>query len=294
MSAPSPMADTASGTAARPAYEPTPVRVWRNGPAGDAPAADRNLPDESPVAILYDGATYAVMMATPCDLADFAVGFTLTEGVAAPDQIEEVEVAGHPLGMQVRVWLAPAQGEAVRRRARRLAGPVGCGLCGVESLSEAARPVPRVEMPLSVPPWRILEAMAALAPNQPVHMATRSTHAAGFWHPQRGLVAVREDVGRHNALDKLIGALASDPTCRDSGGRAGAVLLTSRVSVEMVQKTAAAGIPMIVAVSAPTTLAVDAAERAGVTLVAVARRDGFEVFTHPHRIAFEDAQAVCA
>src|SRR5690606_5635426 len=107
-------------TLERTAYEPTPVRVWRAGPPGEAPAADRNLPDESPVAIIYDGATYAVMMATPCDLADFAVGFTLTEGIAAPDQIEEVEVAAHPLGMQVRVWLAPAPGDAVRRRARRL------------------------------------------------------------------------------------------------------------------------------------------------------------------------------
>jgi len=271
-----------------------PVRVWRSGPEGEASAADRNLPDETPVAILYDGATYAVMMATPCDLTDFAVGFTLTEGVARPDQIEEVEVAAHPLGMQVRVWLAPAQAEAVRHRARRLAGPVGCGLCGVESLTEAARPVPRVETPLSVAPGRILEAMAALAPNQPVHMATRSTHAAGFWLPQRGLVTVREDVGRHNALDKLIGALASVPGGDAVAECAGAVLLTSRVSVEMVQKTAAAGIPMIVAVSAPTTLAVDAAERAGVTLVAVARRDGFEVFTHPHRIAFGEAQAACA
>lgn len=220
------------------------------------------------------------MMASPCDLADFAVGFSLTEGVAGPGEIEEIEIAEQDNGIQVRIWLTPGRAEAVRRRARRLAGPVGCGLCGVESLAEASRPVVPVRAPgPSLSPRHILEAMEALTPNQPLHLVTRSTHAAAFWSPLQGLGAVREDVGRHNALDKLIGALAPSPP------RDGAVLLTSRVSVEMVQKTAAAGIPVIVAVSAPTALAVELAEKSGVTLVAIARADGFEVFTHPHRIS---------
>ncbi|MFN4087874.1 MAG: formate dehydrogenase accessory sulfurtransferase FdhD [Alphaproteobacteria bacterium] len=277
---------------ARAAYGRTPSRVWRlNGSARQREAGGfRNIPEEVAVAILYEGATYAVMMATPCDLTDFAIGFSLTEGVVGDaGEIEDIEIVEHDLGMQVRLWLTPARAEAVRGRARRLAGPVGCGLCGVESLAEATRAVPAVAAPLSLAPRLLLDALAALAPNQPMHMATRSTHAAGFWHPQHGLVAVREDVGRHNALDKLIGALAADPVPKGEG----AVLLTSRVSVEMVQKTAVAGIPLIVAVSAPTTLAVRIAEQAGITLVAVARADGFEVFTHPERIAFT-AHAACA
>lgn len=261
----------------RDGFDPAPVRRWC--PAG---AADdfRNIPEEVPVAIVYQGATYAVMMASPGDLVDFAIGFTLTEAVARPGEIEEIEVTEQDNGIQVRIWLTTERAEAVRGRARRLAGPVGCGLCGVESLAEASRPVIPVSAPgPSLFPRHILDAMEALAPNQPLHLATRSTHAAAFWHPRQGLVAVREDVGRHNALDKLIGALARCQT------RDGAVLLTSRVSVEMVQKTASADIPVIVAVSAPTALAVQLAEKSGVTLVAVARADGFEVFTHPHRIA---------
>ena len=261
-----------------PAYLPIPVGSWRNGAMS---AADRNLPEEMPVAILYDGATYAVMMATPCDLADFGIGFSLTEGVVAdPGHIIDLEVAAHELGMQVRMWLSDGSSEALEGRSRRLAGPAGCGLCGIESLAEAARPARPVALSASLAADALLAAMAGLAPRQTMNVATRATHAAAFWHPRDGFVAVREDVGRHNALDKLVGALA----VRQAASRDGAVLLTSRVSVEMVQKTAAAGIPVIVAVSAPTTLAVRTARAAGITLVAVARSDGFEVFTHPERI----------
>ena len=277
MAAPSPhpRADPAPG--ARPA----PRRAWR---ADGGSEGERILPEETPVALVYDASTYAVMMATPADLEDFGVGFTLTEGIgAAVDILGAPEVVAGPLGAEVRLWLAPGRAGALAGRRRRLAGPTGCGLCGIESLEEAARvPLPVVHAPFAVTPAALLAAMADLAPGQTLGGLTRATHAAGFWTPAEGIVAVREDVGRHNALDKLAGALAR--AGRDASG--GVVLLTSRVSVEMVQKAAAVGAPVLAAVSAPTTLAVETAHAAGVTLCAVVRPDGFEVFTHPDRIAW--------
>lgn len=241
----------------------------------------RALPQEKPVAIVYDASTYAVMMATPLDLEDFALGLSLTEGViGSPSEIAAMEVASGALGIEVRVWLAPGQRNAITERRRRLAGPTGCGLCGIDSLAEAARPPPKVSARLRLAPSDILAAMRALETAQVLGASTRAVHGAGFWAPGAGLVALREDVGRHNALDKLAGALATAAV----EGATGAVALTSRVSVEMVQKAAVIGAGVLIAVSAPTTLAVETAKAAGVTLVAVARADGFEVFTHAERI----------
>ncbi len=262
-------------------FRQAPRSAWRDG--GRREGA-REVPTETPVALVHDGSTYAVMMATPADLEDFALGFALTEGVvASPAELVRTEVVHGALGSEARLWLAPDRARALAGRRRRLAGPTGCGLCGIESLEEATRapsPVPAGALRLS--PGQVLAAMAALSDAQALGAATRAVHAAGFWTPAEGLVAMREDVGRHNALDKLVGALAR-------AGRSaaeGAVLLTSRVSVEMVQKAAAAGAPVLVAVSAPTTLALETAERAGLTLVAVARADGFEVFCGEERIAW--------
>jgi FdhD protein len=166
------------------------------------------------------------------------------------------------------------------RRQRRITGPGGCGLCGMDSLAEALRPVPEVGAGSTFTPAEIQAAQASMPEAQQLNMKTRAVHAAAFWTPRRGLIALREDVGRHNALDKLLGAMAS------TGHRAadGIVLLSSRVSVEMVQKAAVLGAPLLVAVSAPTALAVRTAEAAGMTLIGIARSDGFEVFTHPNRI----------
>jgi FdhD protein len=221
------------------------------------------------------------MMATPQDLEDFAIGFSLTEGViAAPDAIESIDVVEEEVGIELRIWLkAPHASEFLGRR-RKMAGPTGCGLCGIESLAEAMRTPPKVGKGRVFTPHEIMTAIGSLAPLQVLNRETRAVHAAGFFDPARGLVALREDVGRHNALDKLAGALARDGATAAQG----IVLLTSRVSVEMVQKSAAIGAPIVVAVSAPTALALRMAEACGMTLVAIAREDGFEVFTHAERV----------
>lgn len=248
---------------------------------GRARTTSRALPEEVPVALVYNGTTQAVMMATPCDLEDFGRGFTRTEGWGTP---ESVEVMTHPDGIEVQMWLPEDMADTLATRRRAMAGPVGCGLCGIDSLEQAVRVVPAVTSTLTLAASDIVQAMDALRGAQALHDKTRAVHGAGFYAPDQGLVAIREDVGRHNALDKLIGAI---PDCTR-----GAVVLTSRVSVEMVQKTAAAGAPVILAVSAPTTLAVRTAEAAGITLVALARNDTFEIFTHPNRIQIEEATDV--
>lgn len=255
-----------------------PRSVWRTN--GFSPG-ERAIPEETAVAFTFNTASYAVMMATPQDLEDFAFGFSLTEGVVSScDAIESVEAVEEDIGIELRIWLkAPHAAEFLGRR-RKMAGPTGCGLCGIESLIEAMRPPSKVRAGLVVAPDQIMTAIESLFPLQVLNHESRAVHAAGFWEPNRGLAAVREDVGRHNALDKLAGAIFREHTTADQG----IVLLTSRVSVEMVQKSAAIGAPIIVAVSAPTALAVRMADAAGITLAAIARKDGFEVFTHAHRV----------
>jgi FdhD protein len=243
----------------------------------------RIVAEETPIAFTYGRQTYAVMMATPSDLEDFAVGFSLTEGViAAPEEITELEIVTHPKGVELRMALCDDRDVALMNRRRKLAGPVGCGLCGVESLDAAITPVRRVESDARVGRDAIFAALGRIRALQTLNLETHAVHGAGFWpFCADDFHAVREDVGRHNALDKLCGALAREG--RDARG--GAVFLTSRVSIEMVQKSAAMNAPVLVAMSAPTALAIRTAGDAGITLAAVARDDGFEIFTHPHRIA---------
>jgi FdhD protein len=265
----------------RPVPQPVvrvPRTTWR---ASGSAEGDRAIPEETAIAFTYNTASYAVMMGTPQDLEDFAAGFSLTEGViSSVDAIDSIDIVEEDMGVELRIWLkAPEAAEFLGRR-RKMAGPTGCGLCGVETLIEAMRPPPQVGEGRVFTPAEVMTAVESLFPLQVLNHETRAVHAAGFWEPERGLVAVREDVGRHNALDKLAGALARG----SATARSGLVVLTSRVSIEMVQKSAAIGAPVIVAVSAPTALAVRMAQACGMTLVAIARKDGFEVFTHPHRI----------
>jgi FdhD protein len=264
----------------------TPVSriVYRDGRFG--PTAPRVVAEEVAVAFTYDRATTAVTMATPADLEDLAVGWSLTEGVIdSVAEIEELEIVDRPLGFECRMSLVTSRAEALQRRQRRRAGATGCGLCGIESLEEAMRAPAPVGSGRCFAPNAIAAAVAMLPAAQALNAATHAVHAAAFWEPSAGLVATREDVGRHNALDKLIGALMR--AGRSAGN--GVVLLSSRVSIEMVQKTARAGTPVLVAVSAPTAEAVRMAEAAGITLIAVARSDGFEVFTHGGRIVTKAA-----
>ena len=254
------------------------------GPGGIVPG-QRQLPAEVAVALSFNGTTQAVMMATPANLQDFALGFALTEGIATKAEIDSITVVETTGGIDVQVWLNPQAETRLTNRRRTMAGPVGCGLCGIDSLAEAVRalpPVPASRLHLS--PAQVLAAVAGLPGGQPLHDATRAAHAAGFWTPDQGMVAICEDVGRHNALDKLAGVLVR--TGQDC--TKGIVVLTSRLSIDLVQKCAVMGVPALVAVSAPTTAAVALADDCDITLIALARADRFEVFTHSARIEMKE------
>ena len=261
-----------------PAVQCVQRQAWRDGSAS---TGERSLAEEVPVAFSYDGATHAVLMATPDDLEDFAVGFTYTEGIiTTPAEIAELATLSVADGIVLRMWLTGDRSDAFAARRRRFVGPAGCGMCGLESLAEANRAIPMVSYHLQVSWQDIAEAVAALPARQRLNTQTRGVHAAAFWRPDGELI-LREDVGRHNALDKLAGALLR----AGQSAAEGIIVLSSRISIELVQKAGMMGAGIIVGVSAPTALAVRTAEATGLMLVGIARDDGFEVFTHPERIS---------
>jgi len=237
--------------------------------------------EERPVALVYHGVPHVVMLATPADLEDYAVGFTLTEGlVARPEEIRGVEVAYAEEAAEVRITVAWERFSALLDRRRNLTGRTGCGLCGEETLEQAVREVKPVGSGARLGAAELHEAIAQLGQLQPINARTGSVHAAAWVVPGKGIQLVREDVGRHNALDKTIGALVRGGV--DPAG--GALLLTSRASFEMVQKSAAVGVAFVAAFSAPTAFAVRLAERAGMTLVGFAREHQHVVYAHPWRL----------
>ncbi|PIE12403.1 MAG: sulfurtransferase FdhD [Rhodobacterales bacterium] len=230
------------------------------------------LAQETPVAIVFNGTTAAVMMASPMDLRDFAYGFALSEGfVHDLTEIEEFEQITHDNGNEARFWLTDSAKDRIETRRRIMTGVVGCGLCGVDSLEQAIRPVPALTSPApAFDTDEILSAPDLLRAYQALHDATRAVHAAAFMLPGQEVIVAREDIGRHNALDKLAGALVHqgiDPA-------QGAIVITSRVSVDLVQKSVTIGCPMLVSVSAPTARAVDLAKNVGMTLIANVKRGG--------------------
>jgi FdhD protein len=245
---------------------------WRAD--GETPI-ERATPHEAAIGLSFNGRPHTVLMATPADLEDLAVGFAVTEGVMGFEDIRAVTVSEAEQG-----FLADLQGRASKARPRSLEGRSSCGLCGVQRLADAMRPIPRVAEVAPVNHEAVQRAVSALGDRQDLGRQTRATHAAAFADPEGVIVAVREDVGRHNALDKLAGALLR---AGEDAGR-GFVVVTSRCSFEMVEKAARLGAPIIVAVSAPTDLAIAKAEEAGMTLVALARADGHTVFTRPDRL----------
>jgi FdhD protein len=260
-----------------PVTEVRPARQWR---AGADQAIERPLADEAPVGILYDGRPHAVLMATPAEVEDLAVGFTLSERIAGIDQIADVaaEVVAEGVQVDVRLTAGGRAGRA-RARARTMEGRSSCGLCGVQRLAAAVRPLEALADGPTIPSGAIARAFEALEGQQALGRLTRAAHAAALADADGTLLLVREDVGRHNALDKLIGAAArtgvTGPLC----------LVTSRCSYEMVEKAAVAGFPILAAISAPTALALRKAEESNLTLIALARADGFTVFAGAERIA---------
>ena len=268
---------TPSSGAGAPPLTRRRVEVHRDASGRDGDEVDDALALEVPVALVYNGISHAVMMASPADLEDFALGFSLTEGILAhPHECYDLEVHEEPGGLTVQLTIAGQRLAELKERRRSLAGRTGCGLCGTEALDQAIRPIPRVRAP-ALSDDAIQQALGALADHQALQAATGATHAAAWCEADGRIRLAREDVGRHNALDKLIGALA-----REGGpGEGGFALVSSRASYEMVHKSASAGIGALVAVSAATSLAVEQAEQAGLMLVGFARPGRHLIYHRP-------------
>ena len=241
---------------------------------------EASIAEEVPVAFVYNQRPHVVMMCSPQDLDDLAVGFTVTEGVCEARDIVRVEVERHQRGIQLSIEIPVASGDRLAARARAISGRTGCGLCGVEAIDDAVRPPRVVDSALRVTHATLFRAGAALDAWQPLNRETHTIHAAAWATTDGVLRVVREDVGRHNALDKTLGALLRSGT----DPRAGFLLLTSRASFELIQKAAVCGVPLVAAVSRPTGLAVRMAHDAGISLVGLLRGETANVYSHPERV----------
>ena len=254
------------------------ARRWEEGILSERV---ETIAEETPVALVYNGITHAVMMATPQDLEDFALGFSLTEElIAAPAELERVELVRYSQGIEIQAQVTPDRAAAIAERTRRLTGRTGCGICGADSVASVLKTLHPVASSSTLRASAVRSAMEGLAAHQTLNAAAGAVHAAGWASVDGSVELVCEDVGRHNALDKLIGALLR----RGTDPAAGFVLVTSRASFEMVQKTTRFGAALMAAVSGPTGLAVRIAQQAGLTLVGFARGSRHTVYTHPERL----------
>jgi formate dehydrogenase accessory protein FdhD len=237
--------------------------------------------EEVPVAFVYSGRPHVVMMCTPEYLEDLAYGFSLTEGIiSGAPEIERVEITTHARGAELAITIPVEAATKLAQRTRALAGRTGCGLCGVEAIDDAVRAVRPVQSSLNIPAGALWSAAEALDSHQPLNHETHAVHAAAWATPDGKVVVAREDVGRHNALDKVLGALARSGVDASTGF----LIVTSRASFELVQKASAAGVALLAAVSRPTGLAVRIADASGITLVGLLRGRTANVYSHPERI----------
>ncbi|MCK7501388.1 MAG: formate dehydrogenase accessory sulfurtransferase FdhD [Comamonadaceae bacterium] len=248
---------------------------------GAARVGEDWLAEEVPVALIFNGISHAVMMATPADLEDFALGFAVTEGLAEPGELRAAETVAVAVGVELRLEVSAACEWRLRERRRTLAGRTGCGLCGTDSLSQVRQPLPALGA-LTLAPAALARAQRELRAAQALQQLTGATHAAAWCAADGAALIVREDVGRHNALDKLVGAMLKAGV----DASAGFVVVTSRASFEMVQKTARVGASVLAAVSAPTALAVDVARECGLLLAGFVRGDELVAYTFPERLEY--------
>jgi len=261
-----------------PSYREVAITRWRQD---QCETAFDQVAEETPIALIYNDQPHVVMLATPNDLEDFALGFSITEGIVQrTEELQSIKRVPHRDGIELRILIDPERAACLLDKTRNLAGRTGCGLCGRATLAQAVRTPPRVRAQATITADELHGALAALHTEQRINRVTGAVHAAGWARIGEGLRYVREDVGRHNALDKLIGVLLR----RREDVAAGFIVVTSRASYEMVQKAAIAGVGLLAAVSAPTALAVRLATATGITLVGFARPERHVVYTHPDRI----------
>jgi FdhD protein len=255
-----------------------PARRWEGGRAQDG---TEQVVEETPVAIVYNGIPHVVMMATPGDLEDFALGFSITEELLrSPADLQSLQVVKYGQGIEIQATVSPECEATIASRNRRLTGRTGCGICGVDSIEGVLKQLHPVSSSATVTPAAVENACRTLVGHQTLNSAAGAVHAAGWASLEGEVQLAREDVGRHNALDKLIGAMLA----RGVDPRSGFIVVTSRASFEMVQKATVFGASLLAAISGPTGLAVRIAEHAGLTLVGFARPGRLTVYTHGDRV----------
>ena len=264
-------------------HRSSPVARWKKGALSQA--VDE-VAEEVPVAMVYNGISHVVMLATPTSLEAFGLGFRLSEGILHNRrELQASEIIERSNGIELHMTIAQERFFELKQRRRNLAGRTGCGLCGAESLQQLRRPLTLVKHGQIFTDNAIHDALGQLPGMQSLQQLTGAVHAAAWVTAEGRITDIEEDVGRHNALDKLIGRLAM----RGTNFSEGFAIVTSRASYEMVQKSASVGTPMLVAVSAPTGLAIDLAREAGVTLVGFARADSHVIYAHPQRLSGQQA-----